>query len=93
MSSLLRVEPVSVLRLVGSVNPEAVELAGTQTRNVAVPHLVSELRKREPCGFATPIGVIEANLHARGIGGEHRKVDAVRIRGRAQSGRAGHVRC
>ncbi len=41
---LVGIESVPFFRRIGSVNPIAVELSGTQTRQVSVPYLVRLLR-------------------------------------------------
>ena len=81
---LVGIEAVPFPGRVRSMDAVSVELARPQARNIAVPDFVRELGKRQPCRFAAPVSVVEANFDARGVGGEDRKVDAVRIRRRAQ---------
>ena len=82
---LAGIEAQAVVRLVGAVNPVAVELAGTDAGDVAVPHAGATFGEddapRLPRGMR---GVEETELDAAGVGGEEREVDAETIPGGAE---------
>ena len=99
---LVGVEAVAGLGRVGAVRAQAVELAGAEVGKVAVPDLVGELRQRDAVGLAPALGVEEAELDPRGMGGEDRDVDAGAVPGGAErkgqsggdakgGGHAGHL--
>ena len=81
---LVRVEAVPGLGRVGAMGAQAVELAGAQVGEVAVPDLVGELRQRDAVGLAPALGVEQAELDPAGVGGEDRDVDAGAVPGGAE---------
>ncbi len=81
---LVRVEALALLGLVGAVDAVAVELAGFQSRHVAVPDEVGALAQLQPRDFA-PAGLVEeAELDALGMAREEREVDALVVPGGAE---------
>ena len=82
---LVGIEPVPELRVVRTVNPVAVELAGQDAGNVAVPDQVSLLRQRDANGFARAVRRVEqAQLHFECVLGENREVNAGTVPGCAE---------
>ena len=71
-------------RLVGSVDPVAVDRAGAQVAQVAVPDLVGVLEELDALELPLAPGVEEAELHAGGVRGEEREVDPEPVPGGAQ---------
>ena len=71
------VEPVTLLRLVGAVDAEAVELPGPGVGQVRVPDEIGALAERDRFrgdGVARPVE--ETEVHARRVLGEDREVHA-----------------
>jgi hypothetical protein len=81
---LVRIEPVALFRRIGAIGAEAVELAGASMRQIAVPDLVGAFRQRIARQLLAARGVEQAEVHAFGIGREHRKIDAQTVKGRAE---------
>ena len=73
---LVRVEPVAGVRLVRSVDTIAVDGAGPEPLDVAVPDFVAEFGKRDPLHLGASRGVEEAELDFRGVRREEAEVDA-----------------
>src|SRR5690606_28756730 len=81
---LVRVEAVAGARLVGAVDAVAVERAGPNVGQVAVPDLVGMLRQRHAVGLALAGRVEQAQLDTAGMGREQGEVDAVAVPGGAE---------
>jgi hypothetical protein len=81
---LVVVEPVPAFRIVGAVDPIAIELAGAHIREVAVPDLVRVFRQRHPVGLALAFRIEEAEFDLLGVRGEQREIDAAAVPGRAK---------
>ena len=71
---LVGVEAVPRLGRVGAMDAVAVELAGPDAGEVAVPDLVGVLRQRDAVRLAPPRAVEEAELDAGGVGREEGEV-------------------
>jgi hypothetical protein len=76
------IEAVAFLRREGTVDSEAVTLAGSEVRNVAMPDAFVDFQEFQP-GLLI-IGVEEAELDARGVFREQGEIDALAIPRRAQ---------
>jgi hypothetical protein len=76
---LVRIEAVAAVRLVRAVDAIAVERAGPDVGQVAVPDLVGELGQRDPLELLLAAGVEEADLDLRRVRREEREVDALAV--------------
>ncbi len=81
---LVRVEAVTLARLVGPGNPVAVDGAGSQAFQAAVPNAVGVLRQCDALRLAGAFLIEEAQLDTRGIFTEQGEVGAVPVPGSAQ---------
>jgi hypothetical protein len=81
------IEAVALLRRVGPVHTVAIERAGTDSRQIAVPDLVGIFGKRDPVDLAPALGVEQAKLDPLGMGGEDREIGARAVPPRAQRAR------
>src|SRR5690606_29388030 len=71
---LVRVEPVPVVRRVGSADAVSVQQAGAREREVAVPNLVRVLAKRDRDRSAPPVALEYDELDLLGVLREEREV-------------------
>jgi len=81
---LVRVEAVALLGCIRTVHSVAVQHAGPRLRQVAVPHEVGALGHVDALDFAPTLRVEDAELHALGVLGVEREVDAFAVPGRAE---------
>ena len=81
---LVRVEPLTMLGLVGTVDPIAVQQAGAGIGQVPVPDPVGLFGQRQAFKFALPAGIEQAEFHAFGVLREKREIDAATVPGGAQ---------
>ncbi len=81
---LVGVEAVAGGRLVGAVDPVAVERAGARFRQIAVPDLVRVFRQRHPVDLAGAGLVEQAQLDPGRIGREQGEIDAEAVPGGAE---------
>ena len=72
---LMRVEAMSVFRVVGAMNAITVQRARLQVRHIAVPDLMGIFRQFQPGDFRFPGWVEQTELHPLGVSGEQREVD------------------
>ena len=86
---LVRIEPVTGIRRIRSMNPIAVKAPRPDAGEIAVPDLVCELRQRDP--LLVPAAIVEeAKLDLRGIRREQGEVRPLPVPGRPQRvGQAG----
>ena len=73
---LVRIEAVTLLRLVGPVDAEAVELSGLHVREIAVEHLIGIFGKLDPVRLLGAGRVEEAQLDLGGVGREQGEIGA-----------------
>lgn len=78
---LVWVVAVALQRVEGAVNPVAVHLAGAGARQIAVPHMGGDLREPDYIGFPVGPGIVEAQLHARGILSKEGEVHSLPVPG------------
>jgi hypothetical protein len=93
---LVRIEAVPLLRLVGPVHAIAVELAGAQLRQVAVPDEIGALAQRDALHLALAGLLEQAQLDLLGVAREQREIHPFAVPGRAERMRGtrpdlGHV--
>ncbi len=82
---LVDVASCAALGLVGPVDPDAVQLAGAQVGEVAVPDLAAAVGQREPLALLGRLWRVEqAQVDAGGRLGEHGHVDAVAVPGHSE---------
>src|SRR5262249_48988760 len=82
---LVGIEPMAGAGIVRTVHAIAVQLAGSDVRQVAVPHHVGVLRQRDALTRGRGRGrVEEAELYARRVCREDREVDAETCPGRTK---------
>ena len=81
---LVRIEAVARLGLEGPVDPEAVERAGPDARDVAVKDFVGVFRQFEPVDFASVRSIEDADIDTRRMGGEDRKIGSIGVGRRAE---------
>jgi hypothetical protein len=81
------IESHPVGRIIGSLNPVAVNLPRLQSRHEGMPVVVRAVKSRIDANDARGPGVIltieEQQLHAQGAAGEHTEIDAAGINGSA----------
>ena len=73
---LVGVEAVAVLGLIRPVNAIAVELAGRDVVQIAVPDILGALRQFDAFEFAAALAVEQAKLDLLRVGGKQRKIGA-----------------
>src|SRR4051794_142897 len=73
---LVGIEAVPVLRLVGTVDPIAIELSRRDVVEIAVPDVLGALGQLDALKLAAALAVEQAKLHLLRIGREKRKVGA-----------------
>ncbi len=79
-NELVRVEAVTLLRLVGSVDPVAVELSGLEVGQVGVPDLIGLFAQVDALRLHRRLGRIEqAQFHFGGVLGEKREVNSLSV--------------
>ena len=71
---LVMVEAMAPRRIVGSVDPVAVDLPGAGVRQIAVPDLVGVFHQRNPLDFLLAGLVEQAQVHAFGVFREQREI-------------------
>jgi hypothetical protein len=81
---LVVVETVAALGVIGPVHAVAVQLAGPQVRQVAVPDLIGVLRQRQAGDLAAPGGVEQTKLDFLGVQREQGEIDAAPVPVRAE---------
>ena len=87
---LVGVEAKAALRLIGAMHAVAVDLAGHDVAEIAVPHILGALRQRDPFELAPALAVEQAKLHLLRIGGKQRKIGAPPVpAGSQRMGRTG----
>src|SRR5712664_1434400 len=80
-----RVEAVPLPGLVGAVDPEGVERAGPDPRDVDVPHLIGALLDPDLADLLAGIALgVEAEGHRGGVLAEEREVDPAAVPGGAE---------
>src|SRR4029077_9072377 len=79
---LVRVEPVSLLGLVRSMDAEAVDGPRTDVAHIAVPDLVAVFRQLDARGRSLAAGIEQTALHLGGVRREQREVDPFAVPGR-----------
>src|SRR5438105_3016735 len=65
---LVRIEAMSGLRLVGTVNAIAIELSGSRLRQVAMPDVFRAFRQRDAFNFPPAARFEQAKLDLFGVG-------------------------
>ncbi len=91
---LVGVEAMAVFRVERAVDAVAVERAGLQAWNIAVPDFVGEFGKLDTGGFGLPAFIEEAEFNALCMGGKQREIHSVLIRrGAKRRPRAGFHAC
>src|SRR5204862_7356847 len=75
----MRVKPVSLIRLIGSMHAIPVQCAGTRFRQVAMPYLVRAFTNRYALYFPPPAIVEQTELDFLSVLGEQREIDAASI--------------
>ena len=75
----MRVEAMTVFRVIGAVDAIAVKRTGLQIRHIAVPDFVGIFRKLQPGDFRFPGGVKQTELHPLSVSGEQREVDPLPV--------------
>ena len=87
---LVGVEAVAVLGLVGAMHAIAVELAGRDVVEIAVPDVLGALRQLDALEFAAALAVEQAQLDLLRVGGEQREIGAASVPACAEAcGRSG----
>ena len=81
---LVRIEPVSRVRFVRTMNAVGIDRARTTGRQVAVPDFVSIFRQLNPLELGFTVLVEQAELDLGGMGREEREVDAEPVPGGAE---------
>ena len=81
---LVRIEAMTGLRFVGAMGTEAIDQPGPGIGKVTVPDLVGAFRQVVAHDLAPPGRIEQAELQARGMSGEHRKIDTQTIPRRPQ---------
>ena len=80
---LVGIKAVPFLRLIGAVNPIAVNLSGFQTGNINMPYAVVVFINGKALQFLRSGCVKQAELHLFGIGGEQCEINAFPVISRA----------
>lgn len=80
---LVGIKTVPFLRLIGAVNPIAVNLSGFQTGNINMPYAVVIFINGKALQFLRSGCVKQAELHLFGIGGEQCEINAFPVISRA----------
>ncbi len=78
------VEPVSLVRRIGTVGPQTVARAFLDARHVGVEHVSGPLGQADPLDLAVAVLAEQAQVDRVGVGGEDRHVDAARRERHAQ---------
>ena len=79
-NELVRIEAVTLLRLIGSVDPVAVELSGLDVGQVGVPDLIGLFAQADALRLRRRLGRIEqAQFHFGGVLGEEREVNSLPV--------------
>src|SRR5277367_4246803 len=81
---LVRVKSVTLLRLVWAVHTIAVDRAGPNSRQVAVPNLISVFGQTDARGLALAVLVEQADLHLGRMRRKQGEIDAVPVPGRTE---------
>ncbi len=81
---LVGIEPVPLLRSVGTVGPVAVEHPRKAVRQVAVPDLVGPFGQRITADLTAASRIEQAEFDLLRMGGEHREVHALPVPGGAE---------
>lgn len=71
---------MTVFRIVGAVDTEAVEGARLQSRHITVPDLMSVFRELQPGDLYLAAWVVETQLDALRMGRENREIDALAVK-------------
>lgn len=83
--NLVRIEPMPLLRSVGTMNTESVELVGLDVRDVAVPDHVGQFGERETDRLALRAhGVEQTEFDFRRVLGKQGEVCSSTVPGRSQ---------
>jgi hypothetical protein len=78
---LVRIEPVTRVRFVRTMNAVGVDRAGTTGRQIAVPDFVCIFRQLDPLELGFTVLVEQAELDFGGVRREEREVDAEPVPG------------
>jgi hypothetical protein len=81
---LVRIEAVSLLRPIRTMDPVAVQLARTHFRQIGMPDLVGLLAQLDALLFLSPAVVKQAQLDLVGVLGEQGEIDSLSVPGGAQ---------
>ncbi len=80
---LVRVEAVSLLRLIGSVHAISIQFSGARFGQIAMPHLISLFAQPHALQLAAAAAVEQAQLDALSVFGKQREIDALAVPGGA----------